>query len=103
MLILNYFDPYLNPELAIFVIIFNCILAISSFTALFLYFIKNIHYRWAVNLYHVKTSFRQWFFISLIFLWVIILNVFWISLFVSIPLFTVLFGFSELFIKNLEN
>lgn len=103
ILILNYFDPYLNPALAIFVIIFNFILAIASFMTLILYFIKKIHYRWDINLYHVKTSFRQWIFVSLIFLWVVILKIFWITLLVSIPLFIVLFGFSELFIKNLEN
>jgi len=101
-MILNYLDPYDNKILAVIFVTFTFMSSISTFLALLLFFIKKIHYRGRVELYHIKTSFRQGFLVSLLLLWVI---VFWILnapvLILTVLLFIILI-LLELFIQNLD-
>lgn len=101
-LILNYLDPYEYKITAIVSIITTFVLWVSTFLTLLLYFIKKIYYRWRVYVYHVLTSFRQWFFVSLFFVSMIFFNILWASLLLTWFLLVILFIFLELFIQNLE-
>lgn len=100
VLILKYLDPYDYKILALGSIIFSYFLAFSSIVAIFLYFIKKVYFRWNVYVFHVLTSFRQWFFISLFFLSLLYFNYLNAPIFVTwLFTFLILF-FLELFIKN---
>lgn len=101
-LILNYFDPYSAPILGIILLTTIFILSLLSFTTLFLYLIKKIHYRWNINIFHVKTSFRQAVFFSLFILWIIVFKIYSVPVFISFLLLWVLFCSLELFIRNLK-
>lgn len=101
-LILNYLDPDIYKVLAISSLAFAFVLALSTFLTLILYFIKKIYYRWRVYIYHVLTSFRQWIFISLFFVWITFFKVIWAWLLFNWWLLVALFVFLELFIQNLE-
>lgn len=103
ILILNYLDPYEYKITAIISVIFTFILSVSSFFTILIYFFKKIYNRWRVYLYHVLTSFRQWFFISLFFLSLIFFNILWASLIITWFLLFIILVFLELFIENLEN
>ncbi len=102
ILILNYLDPFSKPILAVSFLVLTFIFSITSFFCLILYFFKKIYYRWEVYEYHIKTSFRQGFFIALFFLFSIIFYIFKAPLFVSISLLLIFFIFLELFISNLK-
>lgn len=102
ILILNYFDPYSAPVLALSMLVITFVLSISGFLSLVLYVIKKIHYRWDVNMYHVKTSFRQAIFFSLFIIWAIIFKIFSAPVVISSVALWVLFLFLELFIQNLN-
>ncbi len=101
-LILNYLDPYENRLTAIVSIITTFILGVSTFLTLFFYFLKKIYYRGRVYVYHVLTSFRQWFFVSLFFVSLIFFYILWASLLLTGFLLFILLIFLELFIQNLE-
>jgi hypothetical protein len=103
ILILNYLDPYVYKLIAISSVIFTFVLAFSTFSTLILYFFKKIYYRWRVYIYHVLTSFRQSFFMSLFFVWFTFFYIIWASLWLTGFLLFILFVFLELFIQNLEN
>lgn len=100
VLILKYLDPYEYKILALSSIIFSYFLAFSSFLTIFLYFIKKIFYRWNVYVFHVLTSFRQWFLISLFFLSLLYFNYLGASLIATWLLTFFILFFLELFIKN---
>jgi hypothetical protein len=102
VLILNYLDPYEYKLTAIISIIFTFILWISTFFTIILYFFKKVYYRGRVYLYHVLSSFRQWFFIALFGLSVIFFNILWASLILTWLLMLIILMFLELFIQNLE-
>jgi len=102
ILILNYLDPYEYKVTAMVSIIFTFVLWLSTFFTLVLYFIKKIYYRGRVYVYHVLSSFRQWFFIALYLLALIFFNIIWASLIFTWLLLFILFTFLELFIQNLE-
>lgn len=102
ILILNYLDPYQYKVTATVSIIFAFVLWVSTFFTILLYFIKKIYYRWRVYLYHVLTSFRQWFLISLFALGVLFFNIMWASVILTWFLLFVILIFLELFIQNLE-
>jgi len=97
ILILNYLDPYEYKMLGIISITITFILWISTLLTILLYFFKKIYYRWRVYVYHVLTSFRQWFFTSLL-----LFNILWASLLVTWLLSFTILMFLELFIQNLE-
>ena len=101
-LILNYLDPFEYKLLATILIILTFVLSLSSFFALVFYFFKKIYYRWEVFLSHVKSSFRQWFFISLFFVWIVFFKFMGVDLLFSSTLLFILLLFLELFIQNLE-
>lgn len=102
-MILNYFDPYEYRILAFISIIITFLLWWSSILALILYFVKKIYLRGKVYMYHVLSSFRQWFLFSLFCLGIIFLNI------VSAPVVLTGLGlaflllFIEMFFQNLEN
>ena len=103
LLILNYLDPFEYRLLALISIIFTFILSVSSFFTIIFYFFKKIYYRWRVYIFHVLTSFRQWFFISLLALSIIFFNILQAPLLLTSFLLFLIFAFLELFIQNLEN
>ncbi len=102
ILILNYLDPYEYKVMGLSSIIFTFILWISTFFTMVLYFLKKIHYRWRVYLYHVLTSFRQWFFISIFILALIFFNILGASIILTWFVLFIILSFLELFIQNLE-
>ncbi|MDD2871066.1 MAG: hypothetical protein PHS49_03675 [Candidatus Gracilibacteria bacterium] len=101
-LILNYLDPYEYKVVAISSISFTFVLGVSTFLTLLLYFIKKIYYRGRVYVYHVLTSFRQGFFVSLFFVGMIFFNILGATPILTGFLLFILFIFLELFIQNLE-
>lgn len=101
-MIMNYLDPYINKIVSIGFITFTFILSISTFFTLFLFFIKKIHYRWRVEIFHIKSSFRQWFFISILFCWIVIFKVLNGPIIVLWFLLFLILSFLELFIQNLD-
>lgn len=103
ILILNFVDPYSSWIIGIFSVIVSFVLGLTTFLTLFFYLFKKVYYRWDVFLYHVYTSFRQWFLISLF----ILLNIifYFFSIFTVINIFVIfaLVVFLELFIRNFED
>ncbi len=100
ILILNYLDPYDYTYMAITFIITSFIFSLTSFFTIFLYFIKKIYFRGNVYIFHVLSSFRQSFFISLFFLSLIFFyNIGAPIIVTGFFTFLILF-FVELFIKN---
>lgn len=102
-LILNYLDPYEYRVLSVSFIIISFILSCTSFFTIFLYFIKKIYFRWNVYIYHVLSSFRQSFFISLFFISLIYFNYLQAPVLVTGLFSFLLLFFLELFIKNQES
>jgi len=103
VLIMNYLDPYINTFMSVLFLLFSFILSVSCFFTILLYLIKKIHYRWDVYIYHVLISFRQWFFISLFFVWLILFHKLWASLFITWWLLLAMFVFFDLFLKNINS
>jgi hypothetical protein len=103
ILIINFVDPYSSWIIGIFSVIVSFVLGLTTFLTLFFYLFKKVYYRWDVFLYHVYTSFRQWFLISLF----TILNIifYFFSIFTVINVFVnfALVVFLELFIRNFED
>ena len=103
LLILNFVDPYSSWIIGIFSVIVSFVLGLTTFLTLFFYVFKKVYYRGDVFLYHVYSSFRQGFLISLF----ILLNIifYFFSIFTIINLFVIfsLVVFLELFIRNFEN
>jgi hypothetical protein len=103
ILILNFVDPYSSWIIGIFSVIVSFVLGLTTFLTLFFYVFKKVYYRGDVFLYHVYSSFRQGFLISLF----ILLNIifYFFSIFTIINLFVIfsLVVFLELFIRNFEN
>jgi len=102
LLIIFFVDPYSNKAIWVISIIGSFVLSVTSFFTLFLYIVKKIYYRGDVFLYHVYTSFRQWFFLSLFASSLFVLYYFDIYGFVNIIWVFMFLFFTELFIKNLE-
>ena len=103
ILILNYLDPYINTIMSVVFLSFSFILSVSCFSTIVLYMIKKIHYRGDVYIYHVLTSFRQWLFISLFFIWLIVFHKLGAPLFITWGLLFVMFVFFDLFLKNINS
>jgi len=103
ILIFNYLDPYQYKIFAIISIIFTFILWFSSISTIILYFFKKIYYRWRVYVYHVLSSFRQWFLASIFLVSMIFFNLIGASLLITWLLLLIIILFLELFIQNLEN
>jgi hypothetical protein len=101
-MIINYLDPYINKIISISFIGFTFILSIATFFTLILFFVKKIHYRWRVELFHVKSSFRQWLLISLFAIWIVIFKILDAPIFVLAFLLISILSFLELFIRNLD-
>ena len=101
-IILNYLNPFEYKIISIALIIFTFILSVSSFFCVFLYFFKKIYYRWEVFLLHVLSSFRQWFFISLFLVWLVVFRIIWVNLYWTWFLLFILLLFLELLMQNLE-
>ena len=102
ILIINYLDPYQYKIFALISIIFTFILWLTSLITIILYFIKKIYYRWRVYLYHVLSSFRQWFFFSLFMLFMIFFYWLGVPILLTWVLLLIIVTFLELFIQNLE-
>jgi len=101
-MILNYLDPYSNKILSLLLISFTFFISISTFLALIIYYIKKIHYRWRVELFHVRSSFRQWYLMALFIFWIFIFKIVnWPVILLWFLLFIML-SFFELFIQNLD-
>jgi len=103
VLILNYLDPYEYTILGIVSLLFTYILTCSSIFTFILYLFKKVYFRWNTHIYHILSSFRQAFFISLFFLSLIFFNYIWVSLLLTGTLFFVILFSLELFIKNQED
>ncbi len=101
-MILNYLDPYTNKVLSSFFIGFTFITTFSTFFTLILFFIKKIHYRWRVELFHVKSSFRQGFFIALFFVWLIIFKILSAPIPILWFLLFLILWFLEVLLQNLD-
>lgn len=102
ILVVNYVDPYEFKNLALFSWLFSYCLTISCLFTIIFYFIKKIYYRWNVYIYHVLSSFRQWFLVaiftsSLIYFYNIEVPLFltWLILFIILFLL-------EIFVQNYE-
>ncbi len=102
MLVLNFVDPYTNRMVGVFSLIISSVLSLTTFLAIFLYFFKKIYYRWDVYIYHVYTSFRQSFFVSLFLLFSVVFYFFWTLNILNIIFLLIFLIFIELFIKNIE-
>lgn len=103
LLILNYVDPEkYNFFLSFGSLLFSYTLTVSSFLALLFYFFKKIYFRWKVYIYHVLTSFRQGFLISVFWASVIYFNYIWAPIIISSILLFIILFFLELFIENQE-
>lgn len=102
ILVLNYLDPYEYKLIAIVSIIFTFALWVSTFLTIILYFFKKIYYRGRVYVFHVLTSFRQWFLVAFFFLAMVFFSILWASLILTWFLLFVILMFLELFIQNLE-
>jgi hypothetical protein len=102
-IILNYLDPYQNIIISLTLISLTFIFTITGFWTVLLFFIKKIHHRWEVDLFHVKTSFRQSFLFSLFLIWLIILNYINAPLLIQGTLLFLIIALIELFIENLES
>jgi len=100
-LILNYIDPFNSNNLILFSFVFSSFLFVSTFFTLILYFIKKIHYRWQVLLYHIRSSFRQASFIAWFIMWLIYFENIWVPIYFSSFLLCILLVFLELFIQNI--
>lgn len=100
--ILNYLDPYEYKIISIIFIIFSFILMVSSFFTLILFFLKKVYYRWNIYIHNVINSFRQWFFISLYMIWLIIFNNIWAWIIWTWFLFFIFLFFIELLIQNIN-
>ncbi len=103
LLILNFVDPYSSWIIGIFSVIVSFVLGLTTFLTLFFYVLKKVYYRGDVFLYHVYTSFRQWFLISLFILLNIIFYFFSIFTIINIFVIFALVVFLELFIRNFED
>jgi len=101
-MIINYLDPYVNKILSISLIIFTVFISISSLFCLILFFIKKIHYRWEVEIFHIKSSFRQWTLVSIFFIWVVVFNILNAPILILSFLFLLILIFLEIFIQNLD-
>jgi hypothetical protein len=103
ILILNFVDPYSSWIIGIFSVIVSFVLGLTTFLTLFFYLFKKVYYRWDVFLYHVYTSFRQGFLISLFIILNIIFYFFSIFTFINVFVIFALVVFLELFIRNFED
>ncbi len=102
-IILNYLDPYSNKVLAVLLITFSFIFMLTSFFTLFLYFIKKIYYRGEVDLFNIKTSFRQAYFIAIFIFWIIVFEALKAPVILLSFLLFIILLFWELFLQNLED
>lgn len=103
ILILNYVDPYEYTFLWLSSIVFSYVLTISCFFTIIFYFLKKIYYRWNVYIYHVLSSFRQWFLVAIFTSSLIYFYKIWAPVILSwIVLFIILF-LLEIFVENYEN
>jgi len=102
-MVLNYMDPFVTPKIAVSFLVITFFASVSSFLSLIIYFIKKIHYRWEVYLYHIKTSFRQAVLFTLFVLSSIVFYIFNAPMFLTITLLFILFLFLELFIGSIES
>ncbi len=101
-MIINYLDPYSNKILAISFVSFTFILSIASWVCLFLFFIKKIHYRGLVDIFHIKSSFRQGLLIAIFFAWIIFFKIIEAPIIILSFLLILILIFMELFIQNLD-
>lgn len=101
--ILNYMDPYQNPLLSSILLGISFIFSITSFLTVILYFIKKIYFRGEVSMYHIFSSLRQAFFINLVVLAYILLEMYAIPVLVPALVIATLFVLLELLWKNLES
>ncbi len=99
-LTLFYVDPYTHTYLATPVLIFACIASFTTFLTLVIYFFKKIYFRWEVYIYHVITSFRQGFLISLFCIWIGFFVSYRALNFSTAFLFGVMLLLMELFVQN---
>lgn len=102
-LILNYVDVYEFTKIWLSSIIFSYTLTISCFFTLLLYFLKKIYYRWNVYIYHVLSSFRQWFLVAIFTQSLIYFYNIWAPLIVSWLLLFIILFLLEIYVENYEN
>lgn len=102
ILVLHYIDPYKNEALALSLFAFSFLFALSSFLTLVIYFFKKILLRGDVYIYHVLTSFRQGFFITLLLWWFLVFKVLWVWNILTFSLLSLIIIFLELFIQNIS-
>lgn len=103
ILVLNYVDPYEFKNLALFSILFSYWLTISCFFTMIFYFIKKIYYRWNVYIYHVLSSFRQWFLVAIFTSSLIYFHNIWVSTFIAWSILFIILILLETFVQNYEN
>ncbi|NUJ98200.1 hypothetical protein HGA92_05450 [Candidatus Gracilibacteria bacterium] len=102
-IVLNYLDPYKNTFIALGALSFSFILSLSSILSLFIYFFKKIYYRGEVYIFHILSSFRQAFMVSIfIFGLFLFFHLGALSIVTFFLLFILLF-LIELFIQSMQN
>ena len=101
ILILKYIDPFTANAVVFFAFFASFLLGITTFLALIFYFIKKVHYRWEVLTTHLSSSFRQWLFMAIFFIWLGVFERLGVPLLFTALLFSTLLLFLELFIQSL--
>lgn len=100
-LILNYMNPYSSYTISMISIITTFLLASTSLLTILIYFFKKVHYRWEVFLWHIFSSFRQWFLLTTYIMWLIILNRMWVMTIITASLAFLILVFIELLVQNI--
>lgn len=106
-LILNFIDPIESSQgtkvIALTSLIVTFILSISSISTIIFFFIKKIYYRGEVFNYHIYTSLRQGFLLSIFSIWAVYLYHLNSFDFKTWGLLAIAIIFTELLIQNLED
>lgn len=102
ILILNYVDPYEFTWLWISSLLFSYVLTVSSIFTIIFYFFKKIYYRWDVYIYHVLSSFRQWFLVATFTSSLIYFYNQGISLLLAWSILFIILILLEIFVENYE-
>lgn len=103
ILVLNYVDPFDFQTIWLFSLLFSYVLTVSCFFTIVFYFLKKIYYRWNVFIYHVLSSFRQWFLVAIFSSSLIYFYNQDLSLLLTWSILFVILFLLEIFVQNYEN
>jgi len=101
ILIIKYVNPYIVNNMILFFFVLSFLLSISSFLTFIFYYIKKIHYRGEVLLRDISSSFRQWLFVGVYFLWLLFFYKTWVPLLLSSIVLFLLFLILDFFIQSI--